>query len=267
MLMNLMNLWEEHLEIHKDAQIECEICLSGNYLEPHPCVFINVNASTGNCSDIFASSLVGSIDRIELISTAVSLSARDELSDDAHFYYFSSLVAKEKDFELAYNIRISTTNRYSPLVPSPEDIECFGIVPKSTFLYRGMRINQETFDQFLSQKVGDKFMKQSPILSTTSLLGRAHDYSFRRRPLDAEEVNSGILLEIKGATGFPLASLSTYPKEREWRVGGEFLVSQIQKDIDPGDYYRAHADWVLENWTKPVHTMSNWALISLESIK
>jgi len=69
------------------------------------------------------------------------------------------------------------------------------------------------------------------------------------------------------AEGFSLSSLSTYPKEREWRVGGEFVISKIQKDIDPGDYYKAHADWALENWTKPVHTMSNWALISLESIE
>ena len=262
-----MTLWEEHLEIHKGAQIECEICLSGNYLEPHKCIFVNVNTSTGNCADLFSPSLLGSIDRVELINTAVALSARDELSDDAHFYHFSSLVAGEPDFELAENIRVSTTNRYSPLVPSPEDIVKFGVVPKSIFLYRGMRINQETFNKLVSQNVGDKFIKQSPILSTTSLLGRAHDYSFRRRPLDVEEVNSGILLEIKGATGFPLGSLSTYPKEREWRVGGEFIISQIQKDIDPGDYYRAHADWALENWTKPVHTMENWALISLESIE
>ncbi len=262
--MNLKSVWLQHLEQHKHAKIECKICLSGGYRDHHRCIFENLEIGGVDCSKIIQQSLRSDFSRDELLELSGELSLLPETQNDSHFYYFCSLIIPQPTFQLAEDLRISTTNRYSTSIPTPEVISRYGQACPSRFLYRGIRLNSQQYEIVTRLKIGDIFQAQTRILSTTSLFGRGLDYSYRRRPLDTPDMEGGILLKIENAKGLPISSLSTYPAEREWRVTGEFRVSALDINADPIEYLNEASDWRLSNWNKPVEMMKNWSIISLK---
>lgn len=263
--MKLIDLWLEHASNHNDAQIECRICLLGNYREHHICQFINKNVHSALCADLIRSPSASVFNSSDLIRASTEVSTQEKISEDAHFYYFCSLILTKEQFQVAEDIRVSTTNRYSTSVPNSELLEKYRIRCISGYLYRGMRVDFKIFQEMTHQSIGDEFIARNPILSTTSLFGRGLDYSYRRRPLDSSDTNSGILIRIEGAFGLPIASLSTYPKEREWRITGDFVIANIELDVHPSDYYNISSDWMLENWAAPIEKMENWGIITLRA--
>ena len=111
--------------------------------------------------------------------------------------------------------------------------------------------------------IGAELPLNNHVMSMTELFGRGIDYSYRKRPLDPEFVNYGVLLTLRDFKGIPIAALSTYPVEREWRVLGRFYVEEVVKDISPTTYGELAKDWVLTDWNQPVEHVSRWSVITL----
>jgi len=262
--MNLYDIWISHLNMHSDASIECEICLRGDYKEAHECVLINLNSQSYKCEDFLIPEMTKQrFDVKSLMECQQQVSLGENYKDSSHFFYFISLVLDKEASSIARSIRLSTTNRYSTEVPGHDLIRDFQIQIPVNGLYRGIRVDEKTFNQFNQLNVNDLIPLKNHVMSMTELVGRGIDYSYRKRPLDPEFVNFGIFFSLSDFQGLPISSLSTYPVEREWRVLGEFQISKIVKDTSPAIYNKMRSDWVLTDWNEPVEHMSKWSVISL----
>lgn len=262
--MNLYESWIAHLKSHATALVECEICLRGDYKDPHACIFVNQNPTSKNCEDVLIEGLEEQrFDLKNLMESQVKVSLQGNSNNDAHFFYFASLLLNEEALLVAREVRFSTTNRYSTAVPGEKIINKYRIPIPSGGLFRGIRIDETNYNRYCNLEKGEELPLSNYVMSMTELFGRGLDYSIRKRPLDPPAVDFGILLELKNFKGLPIAALSTYPVEREWRVLGKFFVDEVIQDVQPSLLHETSADWVLTNWAKPVEHVSNWCLIRL----
>ena len=264
--MTLYEKWIQHVNLHKPASIVCEICFKGDYKDPHYCVFMNTVKNGKSCEDFILGDLKpGSYDLTDLMETQKIVSLNDDWKDDSHFFYFMSLLVNIDTLKVAKELRFSTTNRFSTELPSKIIMDRYQIELPSRGLYRGVRMDTDSYDKYRNLGVGSEFIVSNPMLAMTELLGRGLDYSMRKRPHDKPSTDSGILIEIKNYRGLPIAALSTYPLEREWRVLGKYYVNEIVQELSPSSIGVSAEDWVLTDWPDPVEKVVNWCLIRLSA--
>lgn len=263
----LVEDWLEHKRSHGGVQIECEICFEGHYCAAHRCAFIDLtedrNTSLGVCNSHIQPQTV-TIG--ELLAATNYLSTRDKLDLDAHFYHYVAPLLDEQAKLFADEIRYSTTNRTAK-IPGTKMIAQHGCVVPRSLLYRGLRVNERTFRSFENFDVGTMFPSQFEIMCATELYSRGLDYSRRQRPADECENCCGVLLEINGAIGIPIAYLSTHPIEREWRIAGTFIVKSVLDDTDACVRQTNPEEWTARHWKNPVRFVEKWCLIHLDAVR
>jgi hypothetical protein len=265
-LIGLLEHWQEHKRFHGGVQIECEACFEGNYGIAHRCTFIDLTEDRNTPLLACNSSIEpGSIQLGELFAVTNYLATNSKIDLDAHFYHFITTLLNEKAKLVVDEIRYSTTNRTAQ-IPGAEIITQYGCKATVSLLYRGLRVNEETFQDFLNLERGAIFPSSAEVICATELHSRGLDYSRRIRPADVSENNCGVLLEISGAVGLPIAYLSTHPIEREWRIAGSFRVSAVISDIDPHALQTDPSQWTARHWKDPINYVKKWCLLKLDAM-
>lgn len=218
----LVAAWCAHQHQHPIA-VHCVGCANDGFRRDHVCELVATGGTSATGATACTPPPASRVRPETLLGVIAALSSAHLPIDANHFMYWLAPALRRDARQLATELRRSTTNRHSPLPPTP-DVLALGAVAPPGHLWRGLRVNATTYHAMATWRLGSS-VGDTTVVATTALHDRGLDYAARRRSSDPVTATHGVLFEIKAARALPIAAVSTWPVEQEWRLAGPFCVA------------------------------------------